>query len=82
MWAALLIAALSFFLGQQQVFPPSVRGSPLLFVPKIAVVGVMIFWVVRVRFTNRFKAIAIVPRASAGTRLITILNPHKDHSTG
>jgi hypothetical protein len=58
MCAAMLIATLSFFLGQQQVFPPSVRASPLLFVPEIAVVGFLLFWLVRVRFTNRFKAVA------------------------
>ena len=58
MCVGLLIAAVSFFLGQQQVFPASVRGSPFLLVPEIAIVGLMIFWLLRVRFTNRFKHIA------------------------
>jgi hypothetical protein len=53
---ALLIASFSFFLGQPPVFPASVRGSAILFVPEIAVLGVLIFWLVRVRFTRRFKA--------------------------
>jgi hypothetical protein len=52
MCIALLIATFSFFLGQQQVFPASLRGSPLLFAPKIAVLGSMIFWLVRVRSTT------------------------------
>ena len=55
MCVALLIAAFSFFLGQQQVFPASVRGSPLLLVPEIAVLGVMVFWLVRVRFNKTFS---------------------------
>jgi hypothetical protein len=52
---ALFIAAGSFFLGQQQVFPASVRGSPLLFVPVLAVLALMIFWLCRVRFTRVYK---------------------------
>lgn len=46
---ALLIAAASLFLGQPQVFPESVRGTGLLFVPVLAVLLTMIFWLVRVR---------------------------------
>jgi hypothetical protein len=52
---ALLIAAGSFFLGQQQVFPASVRGSPLLLVPVLAVLALMIFWLCRVRFASAYK---------------------------
>ena len=55
MCVALFIATASLFLGQQQVFPEFVRGSPILYVPVIAVLGVMIFWLIRVRFTGRFK---------------------------
>ena len=55
MCVALLIAAFSFFLGQQQIFPASVRGAPLLLVPEIAVLGVMLFWLVRVRFNKAFS---------------------------
>lgn len=49
--AALLFAAFSFFLGQQKVMPASWHGSPLLFVPPLAVLALMIFWLLRVRFT-------------------------------
>jgi uncharacterized membrane protein len=49
---ALFIAAGSFFLGQQQVFPASMRGSPWFFVPEIAILGLLIYWLIRVRFTN------------------------------
>jgi hypothetical protein len=50
MCTALLIAAFSFFLGQQKVMPEAIQGSPLLFVPPLATLAAMIFWLVRVRF--------------------------------
>lgn len=55
MCVALLIAVLSLFLGQQQVFPAALRGSPLLFLPELAVLGSLVFWMVRVRFGRRFR---------------------------
>ena len=61
---ALFIAAGSFFLGQQQVFPAFLRGSTLLLLPEIAVLGLMIFWLVRVRFTSWFKHDAVDRRAT------------------
>lgn len=57
MCAALFIAAMSFFLGQQDEFPRALQG-PVWFVPPLAVLAAMIFWIVRVRFT---KAFAWVP---------------------
>jgi hypothetical protein len=61
MCVALLIATVSFFLGQQQVFPASVQGSAVLFVPEVVVLGLTIFWLVRVRCTNRFERYTAVP---------------------
>ncbi|HEY0230264.1 MAG TPA: hypothetical protein VGC55_03335 [Dokdonella sp.] len=52
MCLALGIAASSLFLGQQQLFPASLRGSFLLFVPEIIVLGAMAFWLLRVRSTH------------------------------
>jgi hypothetical protein len=66
MCVALFIAAASFFLGQPQVFPAFVRGSPWLFVPEIAVLGLMIFWLVRVRFTSGFRRDSADRTALAG----------------
>jgi hypothetical protein len=51
MCVALFIAAASFFLGQPKVFPASVRGSFILFVPEIAILGLLVFWMIRVRRT-------------------------------
>jgi uncharacterized membrane protein len=52
---ALLIGAISLFLGQPQLFSASVHKSGVLFVPEIAVLGLLIFWLVRVRFTSGLK---------------------------
>lgn len=55
MCTGLLFAAASFFIGQPQVFPPPLRGSPILFLPVLAIIAAMIFWLVRVRFTGAFR---------------------------
>ena len=52
MCAALLIAAFSFFLGQQKVMPEAIQGSPWLFVPPLATFAAMLFWIFRVRFAR------------------------------
>jgi uncharacterized membrane protein len=54
MGTTFLIAAFSFFLGQQDNMPEFVRGSPLLFVPPFAVLATMLFWIFRVRLGRRF----------------------------
>jgi len=54
MCAAFLIAAMSFFLGQQKVMPAGWQGSPLLFLPPLAIFAAMVFWQIRVRFTRAF----------------------------
>lgn len=55
MSTALLIAAFSFFLGQQKVMPEAIQGSALLFVPPLTVLAAMIFWIFRVRFSRAFR---------------------------
>jgi hypothetical protein len=55
MCVAFFIATGSFFLGQRDVLPAAVRGSPWLFAPAFAPLAVMLFWLVRLRFA---KAIA------------------------
>jgi hypothetical protein len=55
MSAALTIASGSFFLGQQRVMPAFMRGSPWLFVPVIAPLVLMVFWLIRVRLVPRFN---------------------------
>jgi hypothetical protein len=56
----LFFAAAFFFLGQQQVLPAFLRGSPILFVPALAPLALMIFWLVRVRLTNWFTTQRVV----------------------
>jgi len=52
---ALFVASGSLFLGQAQVFPESVRESPLLIVLALAPLVFLIFWLLRVQFTSTFK---------------------------
>lgn len=56
MSAALTIASGSFFLGQQRVMPAFMQGSPWLFVPVIAPLLLMVFWLIRIRLVPRFKS--------------------------
>jgi len=53
MGLAMFVAAGSFFLGQQQVFPESLRKPILLSAPVFLIVLSMLFWWIRVRFTRR-----------------------------
>jgi uncharacterized membrane protein len=66
MCAALLIAAFSFFLGQQDEFPEAWRGALIWFLPPLSVFAAMIFWILRVRFSSAFAWVA--PRRAARAR--------------
>jgi hypothetical protein len=58
---ALFIASGSFFLGQSQVFPESLRESPLLIVLALAPLAFLIFWMLWVQFTKAFKSAPQAP---------------------
>lgn len=55
MCLALLIAAVSFFLGQTQLFPSAIQNSSVLYVPEIAVLATLIFWMFRVQLSKRYR---------------------------
>jgi hypothetical protein len=57
---ALFIAALSFFIGQAQVFPEPVRIRPLLALPVLAVLVTMLYWLWRVRIRRTLRPIVHV----------------------
>ncbi len=62
---AFFIATGSFFLGQQDVLPKSVQGSPILFVLAFAPFAAMAFWLVRVRFAKMVGRLSLrMPSAS------------------
>jgi hypothetical protein len=52
---ALFIAALSIFLARQQLFPALLRRTGILFLLSFLPLMLMIFWLVRVRFTKAYK---------------------------
>jgi hypothetical protein len=56
---AFFIATGSFFLGQQDIMPKAVRGSPVLFVLAFAPFAVMLFWLVRLRFAKMVGRLAL-----------------------
>jgi uncharacterized membrane protein len=56
MCAGLFIASGSFFIGQQQVMPTFVQGSPILLVLGFAPLPLLVFWLLRVRFTKAYRA--------------------------
>jgi uncharacterized membrane protein len=58
MCTALFIAVGAFFFGQQRVMPEFIQGSPLLAVPPIAVLGLMLFWLLKVRLAKMLKRFA------------------------
>lgn len=64
------IATGSFFLGQQQVFPAWLRGSPALLVPALLPLALLVFWMIRVRFTGAYKKMSM-PRAGQTSLLRT-----------
>jgi uncharacterized membrane protein len=49
---AMLIATASFFIGQAKFIPLVIRDMNLHFVPPIAVIALLLFWIVRVLLTN------------------------------
>ena len=61
---AFFIATGSFFLGQQDVMPQAVRGSPILFVLAFAPFAIMIFWLVRIRMANMATRLTLRRRAA------------------
>jgi len=58
MCSALFIAVGSLFLGQPQLFPDALRRTGVLAVPSLLVVMLLIFWLIRVLFTNAYERTA------------------------
>ena len=53
---AMLVATGAYFVGQPEFVPTILRETYLNFAPVIAVLGLLLFWLVRVRFTTWWKA--------------------------
>jgi hypothetical protein len=60
MCLAFFFASASFFVGQQKVMPVWMHGSKVLLVLGFAPLVVMVFWLLVVRLTKRFKTSATV----------------------
>ena len=77
MCLALFFASGSFFLGQQKVMPAWMQGSPALFVPALAPLILMVFWLGKVRLTSRPQCVA-VRRGADPTRADLMLATSRD----
>jgi hypothetical protein len=53
---ALFIAASSIFLARQQLFPAILQRTGVFYFLSFLPLLLMIFWMLRVRFTNAFKS--------------------------
>jgi hypothetical protein len=64
----LFIASGSFFLGRQRIFPEFVRNSNVLIFLTIMPLILLVFWLIRVRFTNLYKgkSLPIISEVSSG----------------
>lgn len=53
---ALLLATVNFFIGNgAKVFPAEVRATKVLLAPVLILLVLLIFWIIRVRFTKWYK---------------------------
>ncbi|HYC98225.1 hypothetical protein [Brevundimonas sp.] len=60
MCTALFIASGSFFLGQMDEIPQALRG-PHLFVPALAPLAALLFWMIRTHLARTFKSVPATP---------------------
>jgi hypothetical protein len=68
MCLGLFIATGSFFLGQgSKIFPSLFKDSPLLFIPAFLPLLLLIFWMLRMRFTNAYKKMFLPQPSNART---------------
>lgn len=52
---AFLIAVTSIFLGNTHIFSDAIRNTNILFAPSIIVIILLVYWMLRVTFTDRYK---------------------------
>jgi uncharacterized membrane protein len=61
---ALLVASLSFFIGQAKVIPEPIRIMPLLALPVLLVLGTLLYWLWRVNVLRSLRGMSGVPATS------------------
>jgi hypothetical protein len=64
MCVGLFVASGSLFLGQPQVFPAEIRHSAIMYLPALAPLVALIFWMVSVRLLNKgFRPVVMAEAA-------------------
>ena len=71
---ALLLASISLFVGQSQVFPEPLRNSGLLPIPVLLVLLLMFYWLVRVLFTQWYRRVYRQVQADVSASLRTAVD--------
>jgi len=61
----LFVAAASIFLARQHIFPAVMRKTGVLFFLSFLPLGLMIFWLIRVRFANVYQRIPVLRTSEA-----------------
>ncbi len=68
MSVALLITAISFFLGQAPVFPAAIQDSWVLVVPEIGVLATLAFWMFRLLWSKSIGGVELGRGPAPGVR--------------
>jgi hypothetical protein len=74
---ALFIAALSFFIGQADVFPRAVRIAPLLALPVLAVLVTLLYWLWRVRIRQSLRGFVVLQAPLIAEPAVDTLRPRR-----
>ena len=73
---ALLIAAMSFFLGQADEIPEALRQPPLLAAPVVAVLVTLLYWLWRVRIRRSLRGLRLLAAAPKHPSIVPpMINP-------
>lgn len=75
---ALLVAAMSFFLGQADELPAAIRRPPLLALPVLAVLATLLYWLWRVRVRRSLRGLRLAAAAAAAAPAIPQPTVHKE----
>src|SRR3954471_15248522 len=73
---AMFIATGSFFLGQAKVIPQPIRVMPVLTILALLPLALMIYWLVRVKFTRRYARLVMAPANEPANEPAAMRMPH------
>ncbi|WP_026375328.1 hypothetical protein [Aestuariibacter salexigens] len=57
MFFPLFMATAAFFLGQAKLLPEAIRRIEFLAIPVFLVLAIMVFWIIKVKYSRRFLTV-------------------------